>query len=401
MEPLRIDPLAPLAQQLTAARRTLIERLLFGAAWMAAAMLPLLMWRASEVGWHGQLVVQAAAIAAAIVLGLARRRLPLALAVGALLTVTVTVGVSGVLTLGMTGTGYFWLLLSATFFAVFVSLKAGIVATALSAGVLAAAAVGFVGGVLRAPIDLQAHATSASGWVSFLVVLTVVPLVVMYAAGGIQQHLIALLAQLRAQRDELEAQRVELLRLASHDELTGLPLARLALDRLEMALHAAQRRGEKVGVLFVDLDGFKAVNDRHGHLAGDELLRAVAQRLRAAVRAEDTVARVGGDEFVVVAVEQRHRDDALRVAHKLVDEIARPFAVGGGTAHVGASVGLAMFPDDAHDAETLRRLADEAMYRAKHAGGARVATAAPAPVSTPAAPPADGADPTGVLKAAA
>lgn len=375
MEPLRIDPLAPLAQQLTAARRTLLERLLFGAACMAAAMVPLLLWRASEVGWHAQLVVQAAAVAAAIALGLARRRLPLGLAIGLLLTVTLAVGVSGVFALGMTGTGYFWLLLSAAFFAVFVSLRAGIVVTALSALVLAAAGAGFVGGVLRAPIDLQAHATSASGWVSFLVVLTVVPLVVMYAAGGIQQHLIALLAQLRAQRDELEAQRSELLRLASHDQLTGLPLARLALDRLEMALRAAQRRGEKVGVLFVDLDGFKAVNDRHGHLAGDELLRAVAQRLCAAVRAEDTVARVGGDEFVVVAVQQQHRDDALQVARKLVDEIARPFVVGGATVHVGASVGLAIYPDDAHDAVTLRRLADEAMYRAKHAGGTRVAAA--------------------------
>ncbi|MCU0929323.1 MAG: GGDEF domain-containing protein [Burkholderiaceae bacterium] len=280
------------------------------------------------------------------------------------------------LTLGMTGTGYFWLLLSATFFAVFVSLRSGIVATALSAGVLAVAGIGFVGGVLRAPIDLQAHATSASGWVSFLVVLAVVPLVVMYAAGGIQQHLIALLAQLRDQRDELEAQRVELLRLASHDELTGLPLARLALDRLEMALHAAQRRGEKVGVLFVDLDGFKAVNDRHGHLAGDALLRAVAQRLRAAVRAEDTVARVGGDEFVVVAVEQR----------------------GGATVRVGASVGLAMFPDDAPDAESLRRRADAAMYRAKNAGGARVVTAASTPADDGAPVVGDGR--AGALQAA-
>jgi diguanylate cyclase (GGDEF)-like protein len=398
MEPLRIDPLAPLAQQLTAARRTLIDRLLFGATWMAVAMLPLLLWRASEVGWHAQLRVQAAALVAAIVLGLVRRRLPLGLKVGLMLAVTSSLGVSGVLTLGMTGTGYFWLLLSATFFAVFVSLRSGIVATALSAGVLAVAGIGFVGGVLRAPIDLQAHATSASGWVSFLVVLAVVPLVVMYAAGGIQQHLIALLAQLRDQRDELEAQRVELLRLASHDELTGLPLARLALDRLEMALHAAQRRGEKVGVLFVDLDGFKAVNDRHGHLAGDALLRAVAQRLRAAVRAEDTVARVGGDEFVVVAVEQRHHDDALRVAHKLVDEIGRPFVVGGATVRVGASVGLAMFPDDAPDAESLRRRADAAMYRAKNAGGARVVTAASTPADDGAPVVGDGR--AGALQAA-
>jgi diguanylate cyclase (GGDEF)-like protein len=379
LDPLHIDPLAPLAQQLTAARRTLVDRLLFGAAWMAAALLPLLLWRAGEVGWHAQLVVQATALVASIVLGVVRRRLPLGLKVGLMLAVTSSLGVIGVLTLGMTGTGYFWLLLSATFFAVFVSLRAGIVVTALSAAVLAAAGIGFVGGVLRAPFDLQAHAASASGWVSFLVVLTVVPLVVMYAAGGIQQHLIALLAQLREQRDELEAQRVELLRLASHDELTGLPLARLAHDRLEMALHAAQRRGEKVGVLFVDLDGFKAVNDRHGHLAGDELLRAVAQRLRAAVRAEDTVARIGGDEFVVVAVEQRRRDDALRVADKLVDEMARPFVVGGGLVHVRASVGLAMFPDDAPDAQSLRQLADEAMYRAKRAGGGRAVTAASTP----------------------
>jgi diguanylate cyclase (GGDEF)-like protein len=377
-----IDPLAPLPQQLTAARQTLIDRLLFGAACMAAGLVPLLLWRAHDVGWHVQLRVQAVALLATIALGVARRRLPLRLKVGFLLGLTLTVGVSGVLTLGMTGTGYFWLLMSATFFAVFVSLKAGMVALALSALTMAVAAVGFVGGALRAPIDLEAHAVSVSGWTSFLVVLTVVPMVVMYAAGGVQRHLLALLAQLRQQRDELEAQRVELERMASHDQLTGLPLPAMASDRLQMALHGAQRRGEKVGVMFVDLDGFKAVNDRLGHAAGDELLRAAAVRLRDCVRAEDTVARVGGDEFVVVAVQVSTLDDAMQVARKIVDALAAPMQVAGREVVVGASVGIALYPDDATDVDALRRLADAAMYRVKQSGGRGVAAAATRTVLT-------------------
>jgi diguanylate cyclase (GGDEF)-like protein len=256
---------------------------------------------------------------------------------------------------------------------------------------MAAAAAGFVSGRLTLPIDLNAHTASASGWILFLVVLTIVPMVVLYAVGGLQRHLLLLVDTLQAQRAQLEAQHLALERLASHDQLTGLPLMGLAGDRLRKALHAAERHGGRVGFLFVDLDGFKAINDGYGHDLGDEVLRAVAARLQAAVRAEDTVARIGGDEFAVVAVHLLQAEDALQVAAQIVDALVRPVRVGGRDFEVGASVGVALYPDHAGDADTLRRRADAAMYRAKQAGGRRVALADVVPATAPVGTPGEGA----------
>jgi diguanylate cyclase (GGDEF)-like protein len=127
----------------------------------------------------------------------------------------------------------------------------------------------------------------------------------------------------------------------------------------------ARRSGLGLATLFIDLDGFKAVNDAHGHAHGDRLLRAVAGRLRDSVRGEDTVARVGGDEFVLVLPSVRRRDGAARVVRKLIERLAQPFVLEGRELRIGASVGIALYPQDGEDEETLLRSADAAMYRAK------------------------------------
>ena len=159
--------------------------------------------------------------------------------------------------------------------------------------------------------------------------------------------------------------------LALHDPLTALPNKRLLSDRLAIALSAAKRAKTCVGVLFIDLDGFKPVNDQWGHEAGDAVLRQIAQRLQSAMRQSDTVARVGGDEFVVLAtaVEQRHELD--RLAERLLAAIERPCEIESGTATVSASIGLAIYPDHATDPAELIRRADAAMYEAKRARQAR------------------------------
>lgn len=156
--------------------------------------------------------------------------------------------------------------------------------------------------------------------------------------------------------------------LASHDEVTGLPNRSLFLDRLNVALAQARREDLWVAVLFIDLDGFKSVNDNLGHEAGDMLLRQVADRLMRRVRASDTAARFGGDEFAIVLAGLKHRGDGQNVAEDILDELARPFVVKQASVTISASVGLSYFPDDSDQPEDLIRLADGAMYAVKHAG---------------------------------
>ena len=155
---------------------------------------------------------------------------------------------------------------------------------------------------------------------------------------------------------------------ADHDALTGLPNRALFADRLGSALAGASRHGHRFALLAVDLDYFKAVNDRFGHLAGDALLVETAARLQACVRESDTVARLGGDEFAVILTEITGPADAEEVAARICASIARPFALAEGEACVSASVGIAFGPDGDASLEVLQRRADRALYAVKHSG---------------------------------
>ncbi|MGZ5080822.1 MAG: sensor domain-containing protein [Usitatibacter sp.] len=156
--------------------------------------------------------------------------------------------------------------------------------------------------------------------------------------------------------------------MATHDGLTGLPNSVLLNDRLEAALGRARRGKRQVGVMFLDLDHFKDVNDTLGHRVGDALLKELARRIRGALRQSDVLARIAGDEFVVVL--EDIPDDAApdHVARKILDEVRRPFNVEGHEIHVSGSLGLAVYPDDGSDADTLLKNADAAMYHAKELG---------------------------------
>jgi diguanylate cyclase (GGDEF)-like protein len=156
--------------------------------------------------------------------------------------------------------------------------------------------------------------------------------------------------------------------LAQHDGLTQLPNRELLLDRLGVALVQARRRAVGVALVFVDLDNFKVINDSLGHSAGDAVLRTVARRLRSAVREADTVARLGGDEFVVLLNGIESAQDVVRVVGQLQATLRRPLDIDGRELSAHASLGVALYPQDGVDAETLLRHADTAMYRAKELG---------------------------------
>lgn len=156
--------------------------------------------------------------------------------------------------------------------------------------------------------------------------------------------------------------------LAQHDVLTGLPNRLLLNDRLACAIASARRHGRSFAVLFLDLDRFKRINDSLGHSAGDEVLQSVANRLAACMRNSDTVSRQGGDEFVILLSEVACPEDAAFTADKLLAAIAEPHRIAGEDLHVTASVGIAVYPADGADAETLLKQADLALLRAKARG---------------------------------
>jgi diguanylate cyclase (GGDEF)-like protein/PAS domain S-box-containing protein len=155
---------------------------------------------------------------------------------------------------------------------------------------------------------------------------------------------------------------------ALHDHLTHLPNRRLFRDRLELAIVQAKRSGGGLAVMFIDLDRFKLVNDTHGHAEGDELIRNVSQRLRCCIRAGDTLARQGGDEFTALITELHDVYDATLIAEKIIDDFKIPYKVVGSEFRATASIGIAIYPRDGETAETLIRNADIAMYKAKGNG---------------------------------
>jgi diguanylate cyclase (GGDEF)-like protein/PAS domain S-box-containing protein len=170
----------------------------------------------------------------------------------------------------------------------------------------------------------------------------------------------------------------EIQHLATHDLLTDLPSLGLARDRLSSAINMARRYKKAVALMFVDLDGFKTVNDTLGHDAGDYVLQQVALRLLSCVRETDTVARLGGDEFLIIATEINAPENASQIAEKVIQTVSRPIIFKKRQAIVGASIGIALFPDHGEDMNQLIKQADKAMYSVKNAGknGFRFANAA-------------------------
>ena len=206
---------------------------------------------------------------------------------------------------------------------------------------------------------------------------------------SLQQRTAVLESQLRrwqASERELAVQAESIARLtataahlehiASHDALTGLANRRIFVDRLTHGMERAARTGKPLALIFIDLDGFKAINDRCGHLAGDQLLQQIAARLTSCARAADTVCRWGGDEFTIIT-EDTDSAQARALMHRIALALDEPYLLGDTAIRVSASIGLSQFPEDAEDAQTLLDNADMAMYRAKRnrrASGATVVT---------------------------
>jgi diguanylate cyclase (GGDEF)-like protein/PAS domain S-box-containing protein len=182
------------------------------------------------------------------------------------------------------------------------------------------------------------------------------------------EELVKTVEQLQNEVEEREKIAVELKFHANHDPLTGLPSLRLCKDRLERSLAESRRNKQMSAVMFLDLDGFKLINDTHGHECGDIVLKTTADRIRAEIRETDTVARIGGDEFLIILSNMSNISITQRVAAKLVEQISKVILYQSQEIEVGASIGIAIYPDDGTTPEEMIQQADKAMYLVKHSG---------------------------------
>jgi len=196
-------------------------------------------------------------------------------------------------------------------------------------------------------------------------IATISILMITLVISALDAHFAAHTAKLA---NSLQSANEQLRDLAFYDNLTGLPNRMLLDDRMAQAATSAERNRESFAILFVDLDRFKSVNDSMGHGIGDELLKAAAQRLTNCVRKSDTVARAGGDEFIIVLNEIRDGNDAAIVSGKILDELSRPFFIGRHEVNISGSIGISVYPNDGKDLNILKESADVAMYRAKQNG---------------------------------
>jgi len=199
--------------------------------------------------------------------------------------------------------------------------------------------------------------------------------------------------KLEAALEDLQKAEEKVRHAANHDALTGLPSLRLCKDRLSSALSLARRESSIMAIFFIDLDGFKGVNDTQGHDAGDHVLREIAQRLHSCVREMDTVARIGGDEFMIIFPKIANPDIIKQLGDKIIESVWEPIPWKSGELSVGASVGVSLYPEHGKEAEVLIKEADDAMYVAKRGGKNRYVIAnhpAPAPETADqgASPPA-------------
>jgi diguanylate cyclase (GGDEF)-like protein len=303
----------------------------------ALDMLPGIVWNAALVAASVLVAILASAAALLIFFALRRVRGPSRLALQAVAALVMGLSICGMHYTGMAAAGFPWN------------------AVCLSAGQLGGEGLGLVVGVS-----------------------TVALLSLVLFTSTLDARLQGSNARLARSLQQVNSRLVEaneaLSRQALHDPLTGLPNRALFEDRTRHALDrcrrlaASQGQAERLGVVFVDLDGFKAVNDSLGHAAGDELLREAALRLRHAARISDTVARIGGDEFVLLLEGAGSVVDVAAMAQRLVGELARPFVLGDRPVEISASIGVVVYPDQCEGDKLLAR-ADAAMYAAKRAGG--------------------------------
>lgn len=318
-------------------------------------------FRARGIGWvSGFTFVLVIDVIVAIVF-LTRNRLPYAVKSALLVFILWISGVAGVKSLGLSSTSFIWFACACFASAVLFERKTLIGMLVLSYATVCLFGVLFVTRQLKIEVDLNRSSLIPLNWLALIAVNLGGVVLISLALRTYSDAVHRLVFEVARQRDQIA-------HMATHDNLTGLPVMAVAYQHAEAAIGEAANSDGKVAMLFIDLDGFKDVNDTYGHEAGDRVLAEIARRLKHSVRSTDTAARVGGDEFAVVLPALKDPETAAEVARKIIAAVSAPIPHGPHLLSVGASIGISIFPEHARSVPSLRKAADETMYRVKKAG---------------------------------
>jgi len=337
------------------------ERLWSSVLIMALVLTPLSAARAWGTGWMPVYGIHIVFLSILIGAQLLRSRLALSWRVVLAVVYLEVAGAASLFRMGFIGFGGLWLATGAYLIGVLYGWRAGVwaIGAHLAAALIAMAC--YSAGLLKIPVNTDSYMLMSWPWLLFAAMMVVFPWMLLNSIGLYKHSIVKLM-------EESERQRAEIEHMASHDPLTGLSQQHIVYERLQLAISRAQRAGRKVGVLFIDLDEFKQVNDRFGHAAGDHLLRGVGKVLASVVREGDTVGRVGGDEFMLILDDLAGPEAAEQIARRIVQELRRPVAYLDLLLQAGASIGIAMYPQHGRNAAALQQAADAAMYRVKNSG---------------------------------
>lgn len=383
MKKINTDVTGDVTEHLKRIRHEFVDQIWKRIVLIALIFTPISVSRAWVTGWLPFYSMQILLVCIALVVVIQLRKLSIPVKTGALLMLLWAVSLPGIVTFGVVATSIWWLVLSCVIASIIISVRMGAMLAVTGGLVLAIVGYGFVSGSLTYSMDINAYLTQPVAWIALVMAAGIFVYVVIQSISTYNRSIVGLLHEVRVQRDHIR-------HLAMHDELTGLPLNSLAEDRIRVAFHSARRRKKMVALLFIDLDEFKSVNDTWSHEAGNVVLKEVANRILGAIRAEDTAARIGGDEFLVILGDLSSTDDAVQLAQRIIDDIAVPIPYRQQSITVGASIGISLFPDHSEEVKVLLQIADAAMYSAKKSGKNSFALGSRDAVTVQASSPASG-----------
>ena len=321
------------------------------------------LFRYYSIGWLNIYYVHITACLIIVSLFIVRKRVSTNLKCTVLILASFIGGLAGTLSFGLAGTGIIYVIHAATFAAIFVNRQLALMIISVLAAFILVVGFLFTKGTLQADVDLNQYVGNYTSWLATLFGPIFISVVFIFVISKVRANLIKALLQLEDAKSELK-------QAALHDSLTGLPNTRFLKELYEDHTKNMRRGDDPLAILLIDLDNFKYVNDRYGHMDADKLLIEIANRMKASIRGTDTAARIGGDEFVVLLRNIKHEEDVERIAKKIITSINAAFEImPGETVYQGLSIGASVLENPAKiSLESFMKEADIAMYKLKALG---------------------------------